>query len=177
MKRRDVLWAVLMLAVFIGLGVANGHEPDEWVLPQPTVVPAAEQPSLNAGAQVYQTMFFTRCGHSVSRRTDAAAAVQGASFEAVRSYYDVWTILEMTEERVEMERQIGLFCPMHKVVSMTEAGQIVLAENRYGDGMAILKIYDATFPDEETKNLLLAGQGFDSEEMAEMWLREKQVLN
>ena len=102
MKRRDVLWAVLMLAVFIGLGVANGHEPDERVLPQPTVVPAAEQPSLNAGAQVYQTMFFTRCGHSVSRRTDAAAAVQGASFEAVRSYYDVWTILEMTEERVEM---------------------------------------------------------------------------
>lgn len=177
MKRRDVLWAVLMLAVFIGLGVANGHEPDERVLPQPTVVPAAEQPSLNAGAQVYQTMFFTRCGHSVSRRTDAAVAVQGASFEAVRSYYDVWTILEMTEERVEMERQIGLFCPMHKVVSLTEAGQIVLAENRYGDGMAILKIYDATFPDEETKNLLLAGQGFDSEEMAEMWLREKQVLN
>lgn len=177
MKKRETLWAVFVMAVFIGLGIANAHEPQEQLLPQPTVVPAAEQPSLNAGAQVYQTMLFTRCGHSVSRRTDAAVAVQGASFEAVRSYYDVWTILEMTEEKVEMERQIGLFCPMHKVVSLTDSGQIVLAENRYGDGMAILKIYDAAAPDEETRNLLLAGQGFDSEEMAEIWLREKQVLN
>lgn len=176
LKKRYVMTAILAMAGFILLGIANGQEPEEAVLPQATALPVAEVPRIDADAQVYQTMYFTRCGHSVSRRTDAAKQVQGADFDQVRSYYEMWTVLELTENRVEMERQIALFCPMHKVLSLTEAGQVVLSENRYGDGMAILKTYDAVIKDEETRNLLIAGQGFDSEEMADLWLQEREVL-
>ena len=175
MKNKRYLGLVFMfLCAFTLAGITGAKAPvDEGsTVPQSTSVPVSEQQKIGLNAQVYQTMYFTRCGHKVSRRTDVAEAVREDTFDAVRSYYNLWTILEMTGDRVEMERQIDLYCPMHKVVSLDEAGQVVLSENRYGDGMAILKIYEGTAADEKIRNLLIAGRGFDSETEAEKWLSE-----
>ncbi len=179
MKNKQYLILMgLFLAVFTWMGIDGAKAPVDQgnTAAEPTALPAAEQPRLKEGAQVYQTMLFTRCGHSVSRRTEAADAVREADFEAVRDYYDLWTVLALSEDSIEMERKIDLFCPMHKVLSLNEAGQVVLAENRYGDGMAILTIYENATVQEKDRNTLLAGQGFDSRQEAESWLQERNMI-
>lgn len=176
--RKTAAILAVMLAAFALLGITGAKAPvdEAGVMPENTAVPVAEGQSISEDAKVYQTMYFTRCSHSVSRRTNAAEQVQGAAFDDVRAYYDQWTILTLTEDKVEMERQIALFCPMHKVLSLSEAGQVVLSENRYGDGMALLKIYDAADMDERTREMLIAGLGFDSEEDAKRWLEENGLI-
>lgn len=172
-KKTFSMLAMIFVA-FVLLGVTGAKAPvDEGAaLPESTSLPAAEQETIADNAQVYQTMYFTRCTHSVSRRTQVADAIRGASFEDIRAYYDEWNILSLSKERVEMDRQIELYCPMHKVISMDYSGQVVLSENRYGDGMAILKVYEGYVPEEKVKEQLIAGQGFDTEEEAEKWLEE-----
>ena len=179
MKKRFVMACSLCAAFVLTAWITRANAPADKEKEDPMIITqqTAEEYRIREHAAVFQTMHFVRCGHPVERRIQVPGQLAGKGFDAVRDYYDLWEIKSMTEETVAMERYIDLFCPLHKVVYLDRTGQVVLAENRYGDGMAILKIYDATFPDEETKNLLLAGQGFDSEEMAEIWLREKQVLN
>ena len=72
-----------------------------------------------------------------------------------------------------MQREIDLFCPMHKVLMVNEAGEIMLCQNQYGDGMAVLTTYEKTLKnfDEETGEALRRGLGFDSREDAEQWLQ------
>ena len=126
-----------------------------------------------AGCEIVQTMGFSRCGHSVTRRTAAPSGVVGADFAQTQAYYSLWQIQRFSPDRVEMAREIGLFCPMHRVLSVNEAGEIVLTRNVYGDGMAVDRVLDARIGDfdEETGRKLLAGLGFDSEEDAEAWLQ------
>ena len=128
--------------------------------------------TVRAGCEIIQTMGFTRCGHSVTRRVAAPSGVIGANFSEIQGYYSLWRVESFSPEQVTMTREIDLFCPMHAVLSVNEAGEIVLTHNVYGDGMAV----DRTYPnsigdfDEETQRKLLLGIGFDSPEDAEAWL-------
>ena len=74
-----------------------------------------------------------------------------------------------------MRREIDLYCPMHAVLSVNEAGETVLTRNVYGDGMAVEKTYPWTLTDfePEDRQALLRGIGFDSKEEAEAWLESK----
>lgn len=76
-----------------------------------------------------------------------------------------------------MERHIDLYCPAHVVISLDGSGQVVLAENRYGDGMAILKTLDAAPREDEMRKTLIAGVGLDSEQEAMEWLQEHGLLH
>lgn len=181
MKQKGYMLLVcLFLGAFILTGISDAVAPveEEKILPDATVLPVNDSERLQPDADVYQTMYFLRCNHSISRRTKAAQDVQGATFDEVRQYYDVWTLLTLSTDHVRMERQIDLYCPMHKVLFLDRAGQIVLAENRYGDGMAILKIYEGTSVEmtDEVRGLLVAGQGFDSESDAHQWLQERKLV-
>ena len=71
-----------------------------------------------------------------------------------------------------MSREIPLYCPMHEVLNVNDAGEIVLSRNVYGDGMAVTKDYHRLLQefDEETQAQLLLGLGFDSAEEADAWL-------
>ena len=71
-----------------------------------------------------------------------------------------------------MSREIPLYCPMHEVLSVSDAGEIVLSRNVYGDGMAATREYHRLLSefDEEVQAALLLGMGFDSREEAERWL-------
>lgn len=176
MKRRAAIACVLAAAMLIGTCVMQTQHDAEDDAPQINVTQAAEQEKLSIQAQISQTMHFQRCGHQVERRVKAPQELSGAGFDEVTAYYDQWHIQSMEKDSLVMERYIDLFCPAHVVVNMDQAGQVVLAKNLYGDGMAIMEILDAMPVEEETRRSLLAGIGFDNEEEARAWLREKGII-
>lgn len=127
-----------------------------------------------AGCQVIQTMRFSRCGHSVTRRVGLPEALAGGDFQALRDYYSLWRVDSFSPDAVSMSRDLDLYCPMHFVLGVGETGEIALGRNVYGDGMAVQQIYgDKSLEDfsEEDRDALRAGLGFDSREEAEAWLR------
>lgn len=186
MMRTLKRWGVMRLAVTtlalaavaLGLMMRQARAPaaDEWAGEPETPAPAAE--ALENGARirptcaVIQTMGFSRCGHSVTRRVNAPAALVGGDFAAVQSYYDLWQIEACTPEQITMSREIPLYCPMHQVLAVNEAGEIVLTHNAYGDGMAVVTTYPLSVDDlsPDAREALLAGKGFASREEAETWL-------
>ncbi len=174
------VWAVI--ALFVALTVTVGEAkrkqaaqaaPDSAAEEMQAARSAAESGGrILQGCQVIQTMGFSRCGHSVTRRVAAPGAVIGADFGEAQAYYSLWQIEGFSPEQVTMSREIDLFCPMHAVLSVNEAGQIVLTHNVYGDGMAVDQEYGRSIGDfdQETQDHLLLGLGFDTREEAEAWL-------
>ncbi len=142
----------------------------------PAASVTGEGQRMEKDCQIIQTMAFSRCGHSVTRRVSAPEALAGEGFEAARAYYDAWSIESFSPENVTMQREIDLFCPMHAVLSVNDAGEAVLTKNVYGDGMAVEKTYALTLADfePEDRQALLRGIGFDSREEAEKWMEERR---
>lgn len=125
-----------------------------------------------AKCEILQTMGFSRCGHSVTRRIEAPAHVIGADFSGVQQYYQLWQIDSFSKDRIAMSREIPLYCPMHIVISVDEAGNVVFCQNVYGDGMAVIRSTDLSAEqfDLDTRETLLLGLGFDSEDEAAKYL-------
>ena len=142
----------------------------------PAASVAGDGQRLEKDCQIIQTMAFSRCGHSVTRRVSVPDALAGADFNAAREYYEVWSIESFSPDNVTMRREIDLYCPMHEVLSINEAGETVLTHNVYGDGMAVEKTYSLTLTDfePEDRQELLRGIGFDRREEAEAWLEERK---
>ncbi|MBR3743476.1 MAG: hypothetical protein IKN04_23965 [Clostridia bacterium] len=144
--------------------------------PESTQVPSAsvlnQSDRVTAGCDILQTMGFSRCGHSVTRRIETPNHLIGADFAAVQAYYELWQIDSFSKDHIAMSREIPLFCPMHTVISVDDAGNAVLCQNMYGDGMAIIKTTDLSIDqfDAETREALLLGIGFDSQTDAEVYL-------
>lgn len=167
-------------AVFLALGLLTDQptapNPDApGLLPAPPAVSAAE-PQERAGihCEVIQTMGFSRCGHSVTRRVEIPKALAGADFSAVQAYYELWQIDSFSPEQIVMRRDLPLYCPIHTVAGVNEAGQVILSRNMYGDGMALMKECPRTLEEfsAQDQEALLLGLGFDSEPEAEGWLAE-----
>ena len=170
--------AAALLCFVFALMITDAKAPDALelspALPTPGIIRSAAEKdqTLRQDCQIIQTMAFSRCGHSVTRRISPPPSLQGANFEAARAYYEQWLLEEFTPASVIMRREIALYCPMHQVLGVNEAGHVVRMKNLYGDGMAVQAEYDrnlSQFPD-EIKAHLLAGIGFDSTEEAEAWL-------
>ena len=171
--------AVMIAALTLFLTMPRADAPSE--KEEKTISDGAVQPAdrgredrVEKNCGVVQTMLFSRCGHSVTRRVSASEGVVGMDFGAIQRYYDAWQIDSFSPVNIEMSREIDLFCPLHWVICCNEAGEIVLCRNRYGDGMAMAKAFPAftlerLTEDERTK--IRQGIGFDSEEEAEAWLR------
>ncbi|MBR2055237.1 MAG: hypothetical protein IKM05_07415 [Clostridia bacterium] len=176
MKRRAAIACMLAAAMLIGTCVMQTHNGTEEELPQREATRTTETEKLSGQAQIRQTMHFQRCGHQVERRVKVPDALAGADFKQVSAYYDQWLIQSMEKDSLVMERHIDLYCPAHVIVSMDHTGQVVLAENRYGDGMAILEILDTTPVEEEKRRMLLAGMGFDNREEAVAWLKMQGII-
>ena len=183
-------WGAGRLAlVTLGLAAAalilmmrHAHAPaaDERVALEPTLPPAAEALEGNGrvepSCEIMQTMGFSRCGHSVTRRVRVPEQLTGADFQAVQAYYDLWQIEAYAPASIVMSREIPLYCPMHQVLGVSEAGEIVLSRNVYGDGMAVTAAYGIVLEvvAEDKREALLVGLGFDSQAEAEAWLAAGQ---
>ena len=142
----------------------------------PAARAAGEGRRLEKDCQIMQTMAFSRCGHSVTRRVSVPEILLGADFSAVRDYYEAWKVESFSPDKVTMLREIDLYCPMHAVLSVNDAGEAVLTHNVYGDGMAVEKTYALSLSDfsAEDRQALIRGIGFDSREEAETWLHERK---
>lgn len=174
-----VLLAACALALAVGLMTETAKapelEPPARTDAAPPAVGAAEQGAkIASGCEIIQTMAFSRCGHSVTRRVRAPEALAGADFAAVQDYYSLWQIESCAPEHIDMRREIPLFCPIHTVAGVNEAGDVVLLRNMYGDGMAVVKDAGRSLEDfsPEAREALLLNIGFDTEADAEAWLRE-----
>ena len=168
--------AALALALILMVREAKApveEDPAAWQETPPPAASASEAGDrIEADCQIIQTMGFSRCGHSVTRRISAPESTVGMDFSRLQAYYALWQIEDFSREKVTMRREIPLYCPMHEVLSVNEAGEVVLCRNVYGDGMAVTKTYDRMMKefDGDTQAVLLAGMGFDSREAAEAWL-------
>ena len=182
LKNAGFLHAALLTAgaVILLLGLTaetakapEGNAPALSVTPPPAVGVAKEGARVADGCEIIQTMAFSRCGHTVTRRVTVPETLVGNDFEAVQKYYDLWQIESYAPEHIDMRREIPLFCPIHTVAGVNDAGSVVLSRNVYGDGMAVFKDSGKTLEDfsAEEREKLLLGLGFDSEAEAETWLR------
>ena len=176
MRKGLILAGALITVAVLLSAVPRAQAPekaDEMESAQAPIKQTAEKgETLHPGCAITQTMYFSRCGHSVARRVTAPPEVIGGDFAALQAHYDLWRVDSFSGDAVEMSREIDLFCPMHRVIGCNEAGEIVLSRNLYGDGMAIEKIYPLTLEDmaaEETERVRL-GIGFDSAEEADAWI-------
>ena len=167
---------LMVTALCSGIFLTEARAPEDEDPGSNLQAEAAAESSLSAGTDCHllQIMAFSRCGHSVQRRVALPREMTGSGLTQIQERYDQWQIEEFQSNRIVMTREIALFCPMHKVLMADEAGQIVLAENLYGDGMAVIRVYEDMLNrfGEQEQNQLLLGMGFDSLEEAEEWLRE-----
>lgn len=177
MKKRLAIICVLAMVMVIGTQVLPWKSGTDEGIYTDEATQVNESERLVRHATVSQTMHFLRCNHQVERRINIPEVLTGAALDTVTAYYELWHIQSMEKDRIVMERHIDLYCPAHVVISLDGAGQVVLAENRYGDGMAILKTLDAVPEADEIRKTLIAGVGFDSEQAAMDWLREHGLLN
>lgn len=178
MMKKMAMICLISMALLVGLSISSQSGTNEGgeTLQEGSTDVATDQVKIRKDTNVIQTMIFSRCNHQVQRRISPPESLIGADFETVKKYYDLWNLASMTTNEVEMERNIDLFCPAHTVLSLDMSGQLVMAENRYGDGMAILKTYEWKIP-QEMRDSLIAGIGFDSREEAEKWLIENGIAN
>lgn len=171
-------FSLVALGLCFFLMIADAKAPTEAEMPvmESTMGPALQViesgAKIAAGCEITQTMGFSRCGHSVTRRIQAPENMVGADFAITQDYYDLWQVESFSAERITMRREISLFCPMHQVLTVNESGEVVLSQNQYGDGMAVLRTYPAHLSefDEEIQNALILGLGFESEDAAVEWL-------
>lgn len=173
---RIMIVGVIALMLSYGIMIADAKAPEESGSKDGMIqAEEASEGNIRIGekCEIVQTMGFSSCGHSVTRRIAAPDEMRNAGFEEIQAHYDLWNIESFQKDRVVMRRDMQLYCPMHKVLMVNEAGRIVLSENRYGDGMAVIHSYDRKLTDfdEESKEKLLLGIGFDTREEAEGWLR------
>ena len=174
-------WAVISVAVMLAFFALMLQEAKAPVEPEYTAEGETQPPAASVsevgekiaqGCEILQTMGFSRCGHSVTRRITAPDSVVGMDFAAAQGYYALWQVEDFSKDKITMSREIPLHCPMHEVLNVNDAGEIVLSRNVYGDGMAVTKDYHRLLQefDEDTQAQLLLGMGFDSAEAAEDWL-------
>ena len=147
------------------------------VLPSAKEAPQMEQVSagsitLSQESEVYQTLTYTRCTHTVTRRFTAPVELHGKTLDETAALYPEWRITEFSPAMVKMERRPELFCPDHRVVMPDGAGCLCVYENKYGEAMALVRelgIPLSSLPaaaQEEARY----GAGFATEEEMEMWL-------
>ena len=146
------------------------------LVPSPSPLPnqqaSAECTTLAEGSELLQTLTYTRCEHTVTRRLTAPVELYGKTMEETAALYPEWRITEFSPKMVKMDRQPDLFCPDHMVLMPNGAGYLCVFENRYGDALALVRELEL-----EVKNLPSATQeeveegiGFSTAAEMEQWL-------
>jgi len=150
--------------------------------PGQTTEPAGQAagPNENArvadGCELLQTLSYTRCEHTVTRRVAAPVELYGKTLVDVRALYDEWQVTEFAAREIKMSQRPDLYCPDHMVLLPNEAGLLCVFQNKYGDALALvseLKTELATLPpamQEEVRQ----GIGFADLAALEQWLENAE---
>lgn len=121
---------------------------------------------------IVQTLNYTRCEHSVTRRLTADKEYKGCTLEQIQQAYAEWAITSFSPAEIVMSVSLPLYCPDHLVVLPDGAGVLGVYENVYGDGYALKNQLDIPLSDldEETRESVHLGVGFDNAQALESWL-------
>lgn len=133
---------------------------------------AGEQVKVAQGAELIQTLTYTRCEHVVTRRVSAPVELYGKTLDEVQALYPEWKITEFAPAQVRMEQQPDLFCPDHMVLMPNGAGMLCVFENKYGDALALVSELetDVRSLPAAIQEELRDGVGFSSLIELEQWL-------
>lgn len=154
----------------------------EGTAPSATTQPADEVAGTNSNARVadgcelLETLSYTRCEHTVTRRVAAPTELYGKSLDDVKALYDDWQITEFTAKEIKMSQQPDLYCPDHMVLLPNETGMLCVFQNKYGDALALvseLKTELSALPasmQEEVRR----GIGFATLAELEQWLENAE---
>jgi len=127
---------------------------------------------LSEESELYQTLTYSRCGHTVSRRVTAPVELYGKTMEEAAALYPEWRITEFSASHVKMDRRPDLFCPDHMVLMPDGAGCLCVYENKYGEAMSLVReteIMLSSLP-AAVQEEAARGVGFSTAEELEMWL-------
>ncbi len=166
-RRAALLWTaagLILLAVVIALAVSGGTRAQD--------ASGGEDARVAQGCALVQTMRYTRCGHTVTRRLQAPEAIIGLTLQEAAQAYPDWQFQSFQSKLIEMSRDISLHCPAHYVLMPDEAGVLAIFQNRYGDGLAYVRSLTLALSElpEAEREEARVGMGFDSLEALERWL-------
>lgn len=171
-RKKRTGWLVMLGAAAVMAAAAVLLTPAGSAAPEEEMQVSTEQTVLAEGSELMQTLSYTRCNHTVTRRVTAPVELYGKNLHEVEAMYPDWKVTEFSAAMVRMEKQPELFCPDHLVIMPNGAGYLCVYENRYGDAMTLVRELAL-----EMKNLPAAvqeeaarGVGFSTAEEAEAWL-------
>lgn len=172
-----VVTAVLLI---IGLYPRNAVAPDvtDTALPETMADTAGTQVStlVEAGCELVQQMTYSRCGHTVTRRTSLPQELTGKTLKDVEAAYEGWQVTEFLPKRITMSRLFPLYCAQHVVLMPDESGMLAVYQNKYGDAMVFVQSLEtslASLP-ESLQEEIRQGKGFDSMDDLEEWLENME---
>lgn len=137
---------------------------------------AADSVRVAEGCELLQTLTYTRCEHSVTRRVAAPVEIIGKTLDEVRPLYDGWQITEFSASLIKMTQQPEIHCPDHMVLLPDETGMLCVFQNRYGDALALVSELSTQLADlpaamqEEVRD----GLGFATLGELEQWLESAE---
>ncbi len=91
------------------------------------------------GCELLQTLSYTRCEHTVTRRVTAPAELYGKTLAEVEPLYEEWQITEFAPKEIKMSQQPDIYCPEHMVLMPNETGVLCVFQNKYGDALALVE--------------------------------------
>jgi len=172
--KRIPLWATALCALALGAALL--------LAPMQTQDTAASEASgdtplaLSDRSEVLQTLTYSRCSHTVTRRFTAPVELYGQPLEGVQALYPQWKVTEFSAAMVKMEQHVDLFCPDHLVLMTNGEGRLCVFENTYGEALMLLEELDVMAADlpaaarEEAER----GVGFAAMQEVEQWLEGAQ---
>ena len=165
-----LLLAAGLLALLLPANAPGGDAPES------RTAVAGEAVRVGEGAELLQTLTYTRCAHVVTRRVTAPVELYGKTHEEVQPLYDEWRITEFSPLEIKMEKRPELFCPDHVVLMPNAAGKLCVFENKYGDALALvselqteLSSLPAAVQEDATE-----GMGFSTLTELEQWLESAE---
>ena len=171
-RTRRRYWLMALGAAVLMAAAGAVMLPGEAEAPAPDAQASAAEEKLKEGSEIIQTFTYTRCEHTVTRRTTAPVEVYGLGLNEVAALYPEWRITEFSPALVKMERQPDLFCPDHKVLMPNGAGYLCVYENKYGDSMALVREMSVQVKDlpAAAQEEVEFGLGFSTAAELEAWL-------
>ena len=167
-------WLILGAAAMLALAVGAFLIPTEAEAPAeaPAREASAADVRLETDSELLQTLTYTRCEHTVTRRVTAPTELHGKTLQEVSALYPEWKVTEFSPALVRMEQKPDMFCPDHMVVMPGGAGYLCVFENRYGDALALvreLEVEVAALP-AAVQEEGARGIGFATAEELDLWL-------
>lgn len=171
------LAAILLLAA-VTLLIPTNLDP---AAPSASAPPAQQAASGSAlrvaeGCELLQTLSYTRCEHTVTRRVAAPRELYGKTLQEVQPLYEEWQITEFAPKEIKMSQQPDIHCPDHLVLMPNETGLLCVFQNKYGDALALVEELQtelAALPAAMQEEARL-GIGFASLSELEQWLESAE---